>query len=189
MEENGADRRVRRTLERIKRALISLLMKKDLKDITISELTGLADINRGTFYLHYKDIAEVFSRLEDEVVEEFSQYIEKYKSRPALLRMPALGELVRYIVMNEEICRALLRSRDSAFIVRIIDLSRPRSKEEFRQYYRQWDEERCDYYFDFVCYGTIAVLRRWLESGMRENAEQISLAMEKMISNCIENIK
>jgi AcrR family transcriptional regulator len=189
MGENAADRRVRRTLERIKRALISLLMEKDLKDITISELTELADINRGTFYLHYRDIAEVFSRVEDEVVEEFSRYIERYKGRPALLRMPALGDLIRYIAINEEICRALLRSRDSTFIARIIDLSRPTSKEEFLQYYRWWDEEMYHYYFDFICYGSIAILRRWLESGMKESAEQISLAMDKMISNCIENIK
>jgi AcrR family transcriptional regulator len=189
MEENAADRRVRRTIERIKRALISLLMEKDLKDITISELTKLADINRGTFYLHYRDISEVFSRMEDEVVEEFSQHIEKYKSRPALLRMPTLGDLIHYIVTNEEICRALLHSRGSTFIVRIIDLSRPRSKEEFRQYYPQWDEDLYQFYFDFICYGSIAMLRRWLESGMKESAEQISLAMDKMISNCIENIK
>jgi AcrR family transcriptional regulator len=188
MEENTADRRVRRTLERIKGALIRLLMEKDLKDITISELTKLAGINRGTFYLHYRDMTEVFSRIEDEVVEDFSQYITKYKNRPALLRMPTLGELIRYIAMNEEICRALLRSRDSAFIARIIDLSRPGSRKEFRQYYRNWDEELCDYYFDFVCYGSIAVLRRWLESGMGESADQISLAMDKMISTCIEKL-
>ncbi|MDR0399647.1 MAG: TetR/AcrR family transcriptional regulator [Treponema sp.] len=188
MKENVADRRVRRTLDQVRRALISLLMEKDLKDITVRELTELADINRGTFYLHYRDIPEVFSRIEDEVVEDFSQYIETYKSRPALLRMPSLGDLIRYIAMNEEICRALLRSRDSGFIARIIDLSRPRSKEEFRQHYRHWDEELRDYYFDFICWGSIAILRRWLESGMRESAEQITLAMEKMISTCIEKI-
>jgi AcrR family transcriptional regulator len=189
MEENAADRRVRRTQDRIRGALISLLLEKDLKDITVSELAGLADINRGTFYLHYRDIQEVFSQIEDELVEEFSQYITTYKSHSGLLRMPTLGELIRYINMNEKICRALLHSRDSTFIARIIELSRPGSKQEFRQYYRHWDEELCDYYFDFVCHGSIAILRRWLESGMKESAEQISQAMDRMISNCIENIK
>jgi AcrR family transcriptional regulator len=189
MEGNAADRRVRKTEDRIRGTLINLLLEKDLSDITISELAGLADINRGTFYLHYRDVQEVFSRIEDELVEEFSQRITKYKSRSALLRMPTLGELIRYISMNEKICRALLRSRDSTFIVRIIELSRPGSKQEFHQYYRQWDEETFDYYFDFVCYGSIAMLRRWLESGLKESVERISLAMDKMISNCIENIR
>lgn len=187
-EENAGDRRVRKTQERIRNALISLLLEKDLNDITISELAGRADINRGTFYLHYRDIRNVFSQLEEELVGEFSRYIATYKSHTGLLRMPTLGELIRYIGMNEKICRALLHSRDSTFIVRIIELSRPRSKQEFRQYYRAWDGGVCDYYFDFVCYGSIAILRRWLESGMRESVEQISLAMDRMISNCIENI-
>ncbi|MDR2745829.1 MAG: TetR/AcrR family transcriptional regulator [Treponema sp.] len=187
MEENAADRRVRKTQDRIRKTLITLLLEKDLKDITISELAGMADINRGTFYLHYRDIQDVFSQIEDELVAEFSQYIKTYKTHSALLRMPILGELIRYINMNEKICRALLHSRDSTFIVRIIELSRPGSRQEFRQYYQHWDEEFCDYYFDFVCHGSIAILRRWLESEMRESVEQISLAMDKMISNCIEN--
>ncbi|MDR0641391.1 MAG: TetR/AcrR family transcriptional regulator [Treponema sp.] len=189
MEGNTPDRRVRKTQDRIRKTLIGLLLEKDLTDITISELAGAADINRGTFYLHYRDIQDVFSQIEDELVGEFSQYITTYKSHSGLLRMPTLGELIRYISMNEKICRALLRSRDSTFIARIIELSRPGSKQEFRQYYRRWDGEVCDYYFDFVCHGSIAILRRWLESGMKESVEQISLAMDKMITNCIENIK
>jgi AcrR family transcriptional regulator len=189
MEGNTADRRVRKTQDRIRKTLISLLLEKDLSDITISELAGAADINRGTFYLHYRDIQDVFSQIEDELVGEFSQYITTYKKHSALLRMPALGELIRYINKNEKICRALLRSRDSTFITRIIELSRPGSKQEFHQYYRRWDDEVFDYYFDFVSYGSIAVLRRWLESGMKERTEQISLALDRMIANCIENIK
>jgi AcrR family transcriptional regulator len=189
MEGSAADRRVRRTEDRIRETLINLLLEKDLSDITISCLADLADINRGTFYLHYRDVEEVFSQIEDEMVEEFSRHIATYKSHSALLRMPTLGELIRYINKNEKICQALLRSRDSTFIARIIELSRPASRQEFRRYYQHWDEELCDYYFDFVCYGSIAMLRRWLESGMKESAEKISLAMDKMISNCIENIK
>jgi AcrR family transcriptional regulator len=189
MEENVSDRRVRKTQDRIRGALINLLLEKDLNDITVSELAGMADINRGTFYLHYRDTQEVFSQIEDELVDEFSQYIITYKSHSGLLRMPTLGELIRYIHMNEKICRALLRSGDSTFIARIIELSRPGTKQEFRRYYRQWDDECRDYYFDFVCYGSIAILRRWLETGMKESVEQISRAMDRMIGNCIENIK
>jgi AcrR family transcriptional regulator len=189
MEGNTADRRVRRTQDRIRKALISLLLEKDINDITISELAGAADINRGTFYLHYRDIQDVFSQIEEELVGEFSQYITTYKNHSTLLRMPTLGELIRYISKNEKICRALLHSRDSTFIVRIIELSRPGSAQEFRRYYRRWDDEVFDYYFDFVSYGSIAVLRRWLESGMKESVEQISMALDKMITNCIENIK
>lgn len=48
------DRRVRKTKQAIKNAFIQLLNKKDLEKITIQDITELADINRGTFYLHYE---------------------------------------------------------------------------------------------------------------------------------------
>ena len=50
------DRRVNRTKRQIKKALINLLSKKDLSRITVSEITELADIGRGTFYTHYQDL-------------------------------------------------------------------------------------------------------------------------------------
>jgi AcrR family transcriptional regulator len=188
MEETPADRRARRTKDRIKQALITLLSKKDLKDISVRELTGLADINRGTFYLHYQDVPELLRQIEGELVAEFSQYIVKYKSHPALLRMPVLGDLFQYVALNREVCSALLRSRDSTFIAQILELSRPGTPDEFRHYYERWDEEYCDYYYDFICNGTLAMLRRWLEAGMKESVEQMTLMVDKMISNCIENI-
>ncbi|MDR3247803.1 MAG: TetR/AcrR family transcriptional regulator [Treponema sp.] len=187
MDDNLADRRIRKTRELIRQALIKLLLRKDLSAITVSELTGLADINRGTFYLHYKDVPDLFSHIENELVEEFSRYIAKYKNHSELLRMPVLGELLQYIVMNAEVCGALLRSRDSTFLARIIELSRPASTAEFRQYYKNWDEKSCNYYYDFVCFGSIGMLRRWLESGMKESVEQVTLMTEKMISLCIQN--
>ncbi|MDR2375076.1 MAG: TetR/AcrR family transcriptional regulator [Treponema sp.] len=188
MGENAADRRIRKSKDRIKRALIALLLKKDLKDITVSELTELADINRGTFYLHYRDVVELFREIEEEMVEEFSRHIVKYKNYSAFLRTPVLGDIFQYVAMNGDICRALLRSRESTFISRIFELSRPGSAEEFQRYYKCWNRDYCDYYYDFICYGTFAMLRRWLETGMKENVEQVTLMVEKMISNCIENI-
>ncbi|MDR1444178.1 MAG: TetR family transcriptional regulator C-terminal domain-containing protein [Treponema sp.] len=188
MDGTPADRWIGRTKDRIKRALIKLLLKKDLKDITVRELTGLADINRGTFYLHYHDVPALFREIEEELVEEFSQYIVKYKNHSAFLRMPVLGDLFQYVALNREVCSALLRSRDSTFIAQILELNRPGTPDEFRRYYKHWDEKYCDYYYDFISNGTLAMLRRWLEAGMKESVEQMTLMVDKMISNCIENI-
>jgi hypothetical protein len=33
------------------------------------------------------------------------------------------------------------------------------------------------------------MLRRWVETGMKESIDQVTLMAEKMISHCIENIK
>ncbi|WP_207706266.1 TetR/AcrR family transcriptional regulator [Clostridium sp. HBUAS56017] len=48
------DRRYRRTQNQLKKAIIELLKVKNINQISVRELSEMADINRATFYLHYK---------------------------------------------------------------------------------------------------------------------------------------
>ena len=54
--EKKEDRRVRRTKKLLSQGLIELMQQKQVKDITVRELADLVDVNRGTFYLYYRDI-------------------------------------------------------------------------------------------------------------------------------------
>ena len=67
--ENGTekkeDRRVRRTKKLLSQGLIELMQHKQVKDITVRELAERVDVNRGTFYLYYRDIFDLLERLED----------------------------------------------------------------------------------------------------------------------------
>lgn len=63
------DRRVKKTKKSIRKAFILLIDKKDLNDITITELSHLADIDRKTFYLHYETINDVYKDLESLAIE------------------------------------------------------------------------------------------------------------------------
>ncbi|BDZ30557.1 TetR/AcrR family transcriptional regulator [Lactiplantibacillus sp. WILCCON 0030] len=63
------DLRVIKTKRAIKTAFNQLIVKKPVNKITITELTQLALINKGTFYLHYPDIYALY----DEVLAEFAQ--------------------------------------------------------------------------------------------------------------------
>ncbi|MGW7925983.1 TetR/AcrR family transcriptional regulator [Staphylococcus xylosus] len=73
------DRRVRKTKNAIKQAFIKLLAEKELERITIQDITTLADINRGTFYLHYEDKYLLLSDLEDEILAGLADEIGTYK--------------------------------------------------------------------------------------------------------------
>lgn len=54
------DLRVRKTKRAIYNALMELLKKKNLENITVLELTEAAEINKSTFYLHYSDIFDLY---------------------------------------------------------------------------------------------------------------------------------
>jgi AcrR family transcriptional regulator len=49
------DRRVRRTRELLRRALLSLVQERGYERITVQEILDRADVGRSTFYAHYRD--------------------------------------------------------------------------------------------------------------------------------------
>lgn len=63
------DRRNRKTEAAFTSALIYYLDKKDLNRITVKELCEYADMNRGTFYLHYLDIYDLMERTEQDMID------------------------------------------------------------------------------------------------------------------------
>ena len=52
-----------RSRKMINEALADLLTEKPLDKITVTDVVNRADINRGTFYAHYKDIPDVVDHL------------------------------------------------------------------------------------------------------------------------------
>ena len=59
---NNQDLRVVKTLSSIESAFLTLLEKNDLDKITVTELARTARINKGTFYLHYTDIYDLYEQ-------------------------------------------------------------------------------------------------------------------------------
>ena len=68
MGETLIDKRILKTKNKLKSALVELLQEKKLDTITILELTEKASINRKTFYLHYKNIPSVLNDIEENVI-------------------------------------------------------------------------------------------------------------------------
>lgn len=60
--ESKQDLRVRRTRRAIKQAFERLLKTRPLSKITVTDLAKEAEINKGTFYCHYKDIYDLYSQ-------------------------------------------------------------------------------------------------------------------------------
>ena len=78
MKEEILDRRVRKTRRQLKECLTRLLKEKKIQDITVRELAEMADINRGTFYLHYKDVFDLLEKTESELLDNFNQLVMKH---------------------------------------------------------------------------------------------------------------
>ena len=74
------DLRIVKTKDALHAALIRLLETKPLEKITITELCQKAKINRGTFYLHYQEIGDVFEEYFREITADLAKsYEEPYR--------------------------------------------------------------------------------------------------------------
>ena len=62
------------TAEKMDRALIELLEKKDFEYITVKEICERAEVNRSTFYLHYQNTADLLKEATRYVVDGFLKY-------------------------------------------------------------------------------------------------------------------
>ena len=97
----ATDRRTKYTKTVIRQALFDLLQEKPIKDITVREIADMVDINRGTFYLHYKDVYDMLEQVEAEMFEEFNQILNAQPSivnaeNPYPIYLSFLHQLLRH---------------------------------------------------------------------------------------------
>ena len=76
MEGKKEDLRVRKTKRNIKHALAHLLQTKPLSKITVTEIAKTAEINKGTFYLHYTDIYDLYYEFIHDVISDLIGQID-----------------------------------------------------------------------------------------------------------------
>ena len=74
-EERSEDRRIRKTKKALRAALVRLLSKESIAEITIKELTDEADVHRGTFYHHYRDAFDLKEQVEEEIGQELDEVL------------------------------------------------------------------------------------------------------------------
>ncbi|MBE6751659.1 MAG: TetR/AcrR family transcriptional regulator [Ruminococcaceae bacterium] len=73
---NANDRRVKRTKKLLRDSLFSLLQEKSINEITVTELTDVADINRATFYFYYTDIFDMLDQIQNEAYDLFEDVLQ-----------------------------------------------------------------------------------------------------------------
>lgn len=69
---NKIDRRVLRTRQLLRNALLELIQEHDFEALTVQDITERATLNRATFYLHYADKHDLLLQVIRETLVELS---------------------------------------------------------------------------------------------------------------------
>lgn len=152
--------------EKIKKVFFQLIQKYEIKEITVSDLCKLADINRSTFYANYIDIYDLAEKIKEEMfynnLELFKDEAEKrYHSYDYL-------KLFQHIKENQIYHKTMLKL-----------------KWDFTKYYDSHLEEDeaikfygttkyMDYHISFFRAGINAIIKKWLDNDCRESPEEIA---------------
>ena len=76
MPKETVNRRVQFTKTALRDAMIELICEKPLTSITVKDVCARADINRSTFYLHYKDVDSLLVAVEDYAIEYIQSHFK-----------------------------------------------------------------------------------------------------------------
>jgi AcrR family transcriptional regulator len=183
-EQTPTDRRIRKTRAALKKSLTTLMQQKQIKDISVRELTELADVNRGTFYLHYKDVFDLLEQSEADLLNEFHDTINSYDAAHVSENSTFLFEGVYNLCkQNADLVRILIgENGDIKFLNKLKDLVKSKCLEEWSFITNQQNPRDFDSYYAFIVGGCISLLQNWFSSGMIQSPHELAELTRKILS-------
>lgn len=183
----GVDQRVRLTLALIQGAFLGLLREKPIRNISVKELCARAGINRGTFYLHYKDIYDLYERMEQKLLEDLDGLLANTPvigaEQNAETSAAFIGALINFFERNEELCAILLGDNgDKQFVARIVERGRIKSVREYRALYPGITQSQAEMFYNFVAWGFIGLIQYNLQRRQPLSYGSLAAASGRMIA-------
>ncbi|MDK8189269.1 TetR/AcrR family transcriptional regulator [Paenibacillus sp. UMB7766-LJ446] len=107
------DRRIRKSQEAIKTAVIELMLEKDFDQITIQDISDRADVSRRTIYLHYTDKFDLLDKLIEEHITNLGEICESTEDDASYRDMVEVW--FEYFEKHPLFFSALLASKGNSF--------------------------------------------------------------------------
>lgn len=181
------DRRVRKTRTLLRHCLAELLKEKPINEITVRELTDMSDLNRGTFYLHYRDVYDLLQQTEQELLRDFNSLLQKYDPEVMRKRPSAIfSDVFQLVSDNRDIVSILMGENGNLkFQNQLREMIRERCLKDLFDSYRGLDPESSAVFFQFILSGCIGVVQYWIKNGFQEDPRALAQTTEKIILNGI----
>lgn len=190
------DRRIVKTRRALREALLDLIEEKGLDRVTVKELCERADLNRGTFYLHYRDVYDLLEQYTDDVLASFQDIVATIDARD-MLRYEAEGEpypgfvrTLEYIRDHARFFRLMMGPNgDAVFVNRLNAKLHRRMSGRLRELGVQppagvpWD-----YLAAFLARAHLGVIQHWVEIGTVESPRDLALFITRIYTQGVTGI-
>lgn len=162
MKTDKQDRRVRKTRTLLRNALVDILQNRRLNNITVKELCDKADINRSTFYLHYRDIFDLWAQIEKEILDNMSGLLRSFSSQEIVLDpYPLLFGISNILKKDLDFYQSFFRCKESTILLEHL-------KDDYINYFisenqslvKRFKERNFELYITFVISGSFSLFRK-----------------------------
>lgn len=184
---NRFERKKRTTEEKLQAALMKLMGKKSFPDITVSELCRAADVNRTTFYAHYRSTVDALEALEAQLIRKFLARMEEV--------IPSGTKLTWAAAQNMELAVAALsyvkehRNEYRLYHSLTAFHKAEHRKDMFETIFVPWltscgetDRNRMKYEMHYYLGGVHALVERWLSRDCAEPVEEIAALIRRVMT-------
>lgn len=186
------DRRIGKSRRALRGAMISLVAERGFDAVTVNDLCERADLNRGTFYNHFKDKENLASSLQDEFFAGLSQFksqVERLTLKDLLAikvsrkPLPLLVDLFDYLRQNSEYLVVMLGPRGDGKLARRLrdTFCRDMILGMLNAKYRENPTALVDYYVAFYASAYMGVICHWLSTGMKEPSDEMAMVFTKLL--------
>ena len=195
------DLRITRSKRALSDALIELMEERSFDGFSVNDLCERADLNRGTFYNHFRDKDDLLAQLEAEVMDDLDRLQAQMQNltvrellgyRARKKPLPLLVELFDYLREQGAFLHAALGpGGDVGFGPRLRDsVCTNLVQSILHERYRNDPSPFVGYYVAFFASAYLGVITRWIETGMQESSEEMALiAMRLFFIKPGESIK
>ncbi|PTJ59760.1 TetR family transcriptional regulator [Mammaliicoccus sciuri] len=176
------DRRVRKSKRAIKQAFIQLLTENNLDRITIQQISDLADVNRGTFYLNYEDKYALLDEMENEQIEEIKGYVDIRKMNLSTktsdrfieeFANKVIKNVITHIEQNMEFYQVILNlERKSKIEEQLADIVRSNIKHLIGNKDNVFGIPE-NYYLSYVVGSMMSMIKYWVSDENRVSVEEL----------------
>lgn len=121
MRKKAEYRSAIRSRRLIREAFRELMNEKPIDQITVMDIVRRADINRGTFYAHYRDTKAVIEQIENEVIEKIIEILKTFRFKSFVDNPRSIFETIaRFIDKDKSLYQKLINASGSElFIVKL----------------------------------------------------------------------
>ncbi len=173
------DKRVRRTVQALQDALITLLQQKTKSHISVRELCETANVNRSTFYVYYKDIDELLDDIEERIYGHIEKIFETESNG-----FTQMQRTLEYVKANRRAVLVLYQQDGSHAEDYFSNIMWEKFDISYQRLHRCQNMPRTRYLYEMLYTGTNGVIRKWLENNCQESPDEIAQIIWETVLFC-----